>query len=68
MRNYTNRLTNGIYLPQFSLHDDDEILQYLSNYLVNFEKVVDVRTKIKTDFNLLNLFNNFKQNQAFQKI
>ena len=60
MSNFTNRLTNGIYLPTFSLHNDDDILRDLTSYLLSFENLTDVRPKIKTDFDLLNLFDNFK--------
>jgi hypothetical protein len=39
MSNYTNRLTNGIYLPPYSLHIDDTILKELTNYLLSFENL-----------------------------
>ena len=61
MSNFTNRLTNGIYLPPFSLHSDDYILKDLAKYLATFEGLNDVRPKIKSDFNLLSMFNNYKQ-------
>ena len=64
MSNFTNKLTNGIYLPPFSLHDDknDKMLQTLGHYLMSFAEVADVRAKIKVDFDLLTKFNGFKQN------
>jgi hypothetical protein len=70
MSNFTNKLTNGIYLPPYSLHDDknDKILQTLGHYLLSFSDITDVRAKIKVDFDLLTKFNGFKQNQAFMKI
>ena len=60
MSNFTDKLTNGIYLPPYSLHDDDLILKELTSYLLSFENLEDVRPKIKQDFNLLSLFNNNK--------
>jgi hypothetical protein len=64
MSNFTNKLTNGIYLPMYSLHDDknDIMLKSLSQYLHSFTKpgISDVRAKIKVDFDLLTKFNGFK--------
>ena len=72
MSNFTNKLTNGLYLPPYSLHDDknDRMLKSLGQYLLSLAKssVADVRQKIKVDFDLLTKFNGFKQNQAFLKI
>lgn len=64
MSNFTNKLTNGIYLPPYSLHDDkdDQMLKILGHYLVSFKDIPDVRPKIKVDFDLLTKFNGFKQN------
>jgi hypothetical protein len=64
MSNFTNKLTNGIYLPMYSLHNDknDIMLKSLSKYLYSFTnpEVIDVRAKIKVDFDLLTKFNGFK--------
>jgi hypothetical protein len=62
MSNFTNKLTNGIYLPPYSLHDDknDKILQTLGHYLLSLSETADVRAKIKVDFDLLTKFNGFK--------
>ena len=70
MSNFTNKLTNGVYLPPYNLHDDknDRMLKELGHYLLSFSQVPDVRAKIKVDFDLLTKFNGFKQNQAFMKI
>lgn len=64
MSNFTNKLTNGIYLPAYNLHEDknDKMLKSLGHYLMSFVKpgVADVRNKIKVDFDLLTKFNGFK--------
>jgi hypothetical protein len=66
MGSYTNRLTNGIYVPLFraSEYHSDSILKTLLKYLVEFTDplfaISDVRAKIKTDFNLLGKFNSYK--------
>ena len=68
MSNYTNKLTNGIFLPPYRLHNDvdDTILKVLLKYLGGFvdisNPVEDVRSKIKQDFGLLEKFNGYKQN------
>ena len=38
MSNYTNKLTNGIFVPPFRLHNDldDDILKMLLKYLGSF--------------------------------
>ena len=68
MSNFTNKLTNGIFVPAFLLSEQDFILKSLQQYLINLYELKDARQQIKTDFNLLNKFNNSKQNQAFFKI
>lgn len=75
MSNFSNRLTNGIYLPPLRMcsDDDDICLESLGNYLKTFiidgnEELMDVRNKIKTDFDLLNKFEKDKQSQVFNKI
>ena len=66
MSNYTNKLTNGIFLPPYRLHNDsdDQILKMLLKYIGGFiaiqNPVEDVRTKIKHDFGLLEKFNGYK--------
>ena len=66
MANFTNRLTNGIWLPTYRIIDDseDDALKSLIKYLlefVNIDELPDVRVKIKTDFDLVGKFNNQKQ-------
>ena len=63
MSNFTNRLTNGIFLPCYRMHEDenDVILRTLLKYLGSFLQESDFRTKIKNDFGLLEKFNGFKQ-------
>jgi hypothetical protein len=73
MSNYTNRLTNGIYVPVYNLHEDNQdiVLPILLNYLTSFkdpDNHSDVRKKIKCDFKLMSKFNSQKQIQAFGKI
>lgn len=75
MTNFSNKLTNGIYLPPFRLNsvNDDICFNSLGNYLKTFimddnKELIDVRLKIKTDFDLLTIFNNNKQSQSFNKI
>lgn len=74
MANYTNKLTNGIFIPPYRLHNDVEdntlkmLLKYLGGFIDIENPVDDVRTKIKHDFGLLEKFNGYKQNQAFLKI
>ena len=66
MSNFTNKLTNGLYLPPIrfsSSQEYDVCLKSLLKYLTSFvlepnEK--DVRNLIKVDFDLLNRFNNNK--------
>ena len=63
MANFTNRLTNGIWLPTYRIIDDseDHTLKILIKYLLDFsnvESLPDVRVKIKTDFDLVGKFNN----------
>lgn len=65
MQNFTSKLTNGIFLPAYRLHEDatDQLLKSLLMYILSFKKqnIVDVRQKIKSDFNLLEKFNDYKQ-------
>ena len=74
MSNYTNKLTSGIFIPPYRLHNDsdDQVLKMLLKYLGGFidqtNPIEDVRAKIKHDFGLLEKFNGYKQNQAFVKI
>ncbi len=65
---FTNRLTNGIFLPTQKLLDDenDKMLKILLKYLGNFvldegaAEGFDIRNKITVDFGLLEKFNGFK--------
>ena len=74
MQNFTNRLTNGVFLPSFALTSasSDDLLKVLLKYLGEFidptSPIEDVRNKIKKDFNLLEKFNGYKQTQAFLRI
>lgn len=74
MCNFTNRLTNGIFLPCYRMHEDENdvmlrtLLKYLGTFIMPQEPLHDFRTKIKKDFGLLEKFNGFKQTQAFLKI
>ena len=64
MQNFTSKLTNGVFLPAYRLHEDqtDQLLKSLLAYLLSFERLnlTDVRHKIKGDFNLLEKFNDYK--------
>jgi hypothetical protein len=45
------------------------LLKYLGQYVLpEDKKTVDVKNKIKVDFDLLDKFNGYKQTQAFLKI
>ena len=73
MHSFTNRLTNGIFVPIFRVNSSNEehnilksLLQYLNSFIT--PPCEDFRIKIKMDFNLLEKFNGFKQTQAFLKI
>lgn len=75
MHNFTNRLTNGIFVPGFKIHEDntDTILKSVLKYLGEFiftrhNQQLDIKSKIKLDFDLLTKFNGFKQTQAYFKI
>jgi len=61
MQNFTSKLTNGVFLPAYRLHEDatDNLLKSLLVYLLSFIRfnITDVRQKIKKDFNLLEKFN-----------
>ena len=67
MSNYTNRLTNGIFVPLYRLHEDptdgalEILLKYLGDFVLADPAVEDFRTKVKEDFKLLETFNGFKQ-------
>lgn len=67
MANYTNRLTNGIFVPLYRLHEDPDdavlttLLKYLGDFILADPAVEDFRTKVKEDFKLLEKFNSFKQ-------
>ena len=67
MSNYTNRLTNGIFVPLYRLHEDPEdavleiLLKYLGDFILADPAIEDFRNKIKEDFKLLEKFNSFKQ-------
>ena len=50
VENYSQNLTNGIFLPTFYLNSEDHWLKLLSEYLLEFESVQDVRDKIRRDF------------------
>ena len=71
MSNFTNKLTNGLYIPpiRFSQNQEgDMCLKSLLKYLVSFvldPPESDVRNRIKIDFDMLNRFNNNKQCLAF---
>ena len=66
MSNFTNRLTNGIFLPCYRMHEDESdkmlmvLLKYLGSFIYSSEPLSDFRTKIKQDFGLLERFNGFK--------
>ena len=57
MHYFTLQLTNGLFLPFYSIDKDekDKCLLILADYLIEFNKnggVSDVRGKIKSDFGL----------------
>ena len=54
MHHFTKQLTNGIYVPPYRIHrdQDDFILKYLLEYLLEFVGVLNVKQKIKNDFGL----------------
>ena len=58
----------------YRLHSDDEdnmlkiLLKYLGEFILPLSSNVDIRNKIKEDFDLLEKFNGFKYTQAFLKI
>jgi TFIIF-interacting CTD phosphatase-like protein len=58
MHNYTLHLTNGIYLPPYTIDKDssDKWLLMLGSYLKEFNKISNVREKIKRDFDLDRIF------------
>lgn len=64
MSSFTKSLTNGVFLPSYRIHEDknDFILNSLQNYLLSFVmlEVIDVRSKIKLDFEMLKKFNGLK--------
>ena len=66
MSNFTNRLTNGIFLPCYRMHEDENdvmlktLLKYLGEFIFPVQPLSDFRTKIKHDFGLLEKFNGFK--------
>eukprot|EP00347_Sterkiella_histriomuscorum_P006363 403353046 len=70
MHNYTVHLTNGIMIPAYHVDKDsqDHWLLDLSKYLKEFKDQKSVRQKIKIDFQLDQIFEESKQNQAFKKI
>ena len=72
MSSFTNRLTNGIFVPCYRLHLDseDNTLKSLLKYLFEFIQTqeIDFKAKIKDDFKLLEKFNGYKQTQAFFRI
>ena len=62
MESFTNKLTNGIWLPSYRLDKDekDDTLLILLKYLLEFKDYSDIRVKIKSDFNLVKKFNEQK--------
>ena len=52
MHHFTKQLTNGIFVPSYRIDRDnnDFILKYLKNYILEFVEVNDVKVKIKNDF------------------
>ena len=70
MHHFTKQLTNGIFVPSYRIDRDnnDFILKYLKNYILEFVEVNDVKVKIKNDFGLDKLFDESKQTKAFHKI
>lgn len=44
--------TNGIPIADYDGDKNDTWLKYLTPYLMSFQGIPDVRTKIKTDFKL----------------
>lgn len=64
MSSFTKSLTNGVFLPSYRIHEDnnDFLLSSLQNYLLSFVmlEVLDVRSKIKLDFEMLKKFNGLK--------
>lgn len=74
MDSFTFSLTNGIYVPPFLIdrYGSDLTLKSLMKYLGQFIdpifNIQDVRQKIKTDFNMVDKFNSFKQTAAILKI
>lgn len=64
MQNFTNKLTNGIFLPYFNPSEfgQDIALPSLLRYLLSFiaQDISDIRNKIKYDFDLLTKFNEYK--------
>lgn len=70
---FAKKLSNGIYVPPFYIdkYKSDRILADLSTYLQEFPyqpQPLDVRPKIKVDFNLLQKFNSSKSNKSYIKI
>lgn len=67
MESFTFSLTNGIYIPHFKIGDYysditlKTLLKYLGQFVDPIFDVQDVRIKIKNDFNMLEMFNSFKQ-------
>lgn len=70
MQNYTLHLTSGIYIPTYTFNKDqtDNTLSLLEEYLISFLDESDVRTKIKSDFDINEMFNQGKQAKHFNKI
>ncbi|CDW86447.1 nli interacting factor-like phosphatase family protein [Stylonychia lemnae] len=70
MHNYRVHLTNGIMIPAYHIDKDhtDKWLYHLGCYLFEFVPEKNVRQKIKFDFQLDQIFEESKQNQAYLKI
>lgn len=70
MHNFTLHLTNGIFLPSYTLDKDaeDRWLLDLSYYLQEFSSVTNVREKIKNDFSLDTIFDENRQSKAVKKV
>jgi hypothetical protein len=61
VENYSQNITNGVYIPTFTPGREDSWLKHLSSYLIGFLGLADFRTKIVEDFRLEEVFGGCRQ-------
>ena len=52
MKSFMTTLANGVFVPHFDGNESDDYLEYLAQYLLDFEGDDDVRDKLNDDFDI----------------